>query len=164
QAGNEKASARARGLQFYGRRKGRIRFEAKALLVGCRTSLASLSGGRGSLAEALGVSRIGVDTDKATLPDLQQRSSERGAREVEVVDNGALELDPALGDHPPRVARREAEARRDQGRQVHRVAVRQRERGHLLGRAALPDDAREVRLGGCGRLLPVGTPDDEPRE
>jgi hypothetical protein len=37
-AGNEKASARARGLQFDGLRKGRIRFERKALLVAYRDS------------------------------------------------------------------------------------------------------------------------------
>ena len=54
---------------------------------------------------------------------LQKPSLEALSRQVELRDRLAVELDASLPDHAPRLARREPERGRDDGREMHRVAV-----------------------------------------
>ena len=59
---------------------------------------------------------------ETALPGLHQSAVEAVAREIEVVDNLAVQLDSALRDHPSRFARRtEAEELDQQGRQMKRI-------------------------------------------
>ena len=64
---------------------------------------------------------------KRRLPTWSTAPVEARARDVELGDRHAVELDAALVDQPPRLRRRgDAERVDEERRQVHRIAVRQR--------------------------------------
>ena len=130
-AGNEKASADARGLRFDGLRKRSYPNRAKDS-SSQGLSNASLAGGRRSVPERVLVSTRRDEPGEATLPRLQDLALEGGRSVVEPVDRDPVELHAALGDQPSRVARREPEGRRDDGRQVNRIARRQGVLRHLV--------------------------------
>src|SRR5690349_21611254 len=89
--------------------------------------------------------RSGIGQGRVTaFPDLDLGAQEPVARQVELRDDLAPELDAALGDQPARLGRRpHAERADEQGRQVDGIAGRQGHVGHLRGRLAVPDDPGE---------------------
>ena len=67
------------------------------------------------------------EAHEAALSRLHERSREPFARQIDVAHDLAVDLDRALGDQPPRLARRaEPEPLDEQRRQVERIALRQR--------------------------------------
>ncbi len=81
------------------------------------------------------------------LPACSTAPTSDVARDVELGDGLVGDLDAALRDEPPRLARRQAERVGEDGRQMNGVAGGQRVLRHVLGCAALAHDAREVLLG-----------------
>ena len=89
----------------------------------------------------------GAKPHELALSDLEDHAVERGPREVEIRSRRAVQLHPALGDQPARLAGREPEHLADDGGQVDGVPGGSSASGDLIRRATLPHDAREVRLG-----------------
>src|SRR6476620_749422 len=117
-AGNEKASAHARGLLIERATKKVVSESSEGAPVSRRAFLAYLSGGRGSLPAARGVSRCRNEACKTALAGLEHAPLGVGTRDVERADRSTVDLHPALGDHPTCLARREVEGTGDHGGQV----------------------------------------------
>src|SRR5215211_4278568 len=91
------------------------------------------------------------------LADLQHGAIEALGGDVEVVgaERLAVELDPALGEHPPGIRAREPEPLRQQSGHVDLAVARaHRQLGHLLGRLVAHEQAVEVLLGTARRVRP----------
>ena len=87
---------------------------------------------------ALGGVSSCAEAYETTLSGLNEGSFEGLAREVELLHDFAVHLDPALGDHPPRVARgADPEMLDEKRRQMHLGVGRQRCLRNVVGRLLL---------------------------
>src|SRR5262249_54459100 len=121
-------------------------------------------GSRGMIA-AIDPRSSGPKPHETALPGLDHGSGEAGPGDVESVRRPAVDLHAALGDQPPRLARRRhAEVLHEHGGEVDRVAVRERRLGHVYRRLVFTHDAGEVLLPRPGRVGAVPPGDDPARE
>ena len=102
---------------------------------------------------------------KRRFPAWTSASSSRARGNVELGDGLAVDLDAALRDQTPRLARRaDAEVLDEQRRQMDGSPGGSGASGTSSGASCRRDDAREVLLGlGCG-FRPVRALDDESGE
>src|SRR5436190_18924896 len=110
------------------------------------TSYTALAGSGGMIATQSLPSSDGKPHE-SPLSGLNEGSLELSPRHVDLCHRLAVDLDPALGDETPCLARRaDAEVSDEQGREVDRIPGRQRRFLDLFGCLVLADDTREVIL------------------
>src|SRR2546427_12274448 len=118
------------------------------------TSYTALSGSRGMVASLSPQSSAGKPHE-STLPGLDEGTREGTPLNVDLRRGLAVDLDPALGDQSPGLARRaDAEVLDQEGREVDQIAGRQLHLGDLFRRPLVADDTREVILAPRRAFLP----------
>src|SRR2546429_9668811 len=124
------------------------------------TSYTALSGSRGMVA-SLSPQSSARKLHESTLPGLDEGTREGTPLNVDLRRGLAVDLDPALGDQAPGLARRaDAEVLDQEGREVDRIAGRQLHLGDLFRRPMVADDTREVILAPRRAFLPMPPRDD----
>jgi hypothetical protein len=105
---------------------------------------------------AIGRASSGAKAHELPLPGLQQSPSQRSPGHIEIADDIAVQLDPALGDQTARLARRRyAKQLDEQSREVHGVVRWDIRFRNLLGGLALAHDAGEMGLRAPSGLFPM---------
>ena len=88
------------------------------------------------------------------FPGLDEGPFEAGPRDIEVEDRLTVDPDGSLADERSRVTgRRRVEVFDEEGREVHRIALRQRHLRDLVRRLMLTHDAGEVLLAPTGAFV-----------
>src|SRR3954447_18542676 len=153
--GVKKPPTRARGLQRCRVLASYPSASEGAPVSSYRDFVTPLVSGRRMVAARRGVSS-GPKAHESAFSGLYERPVEGVSREVEVVDGLAVQLDGALRDEAPCLARRRDPEMLDQERRQMNLPVGCENRlRDIVRRRALAHHAREVLLGSLCRLLPM---------
>src|SRR5437867_13236060 len=128
------------------------------------TSYTALAGSRSMIATRSPPSSSGKPHE-SPLSGLDEGPFEPGPRDVDLGRRPAVDLDPALGDQAPRLARRaHSEVLDQESRQMKRISRRQLGLRNVCRSLAFAHNTREMLLGLGRGFRPVRALDDEPRE